>query len=707
MLKKNAQRFWLAGLFAVALLPRIFGLDRFLTTDESYFVAHAGADVARAFLRGDFRETYWHFYPGVTMSWADGLGLAVQWMLARLTGATELPFTRFVDADIRSLMVAARLPVALLTALFVPATYLLLRRRLDRAGTSRTAHRLSVAAALLIAFDPFFVAHSRVAHGDAPVTVFMTLSMLALLLYLRDGGRKMLIFSAVTGSLAALTKAPGQFIAPMVVLAAAVDWLLVARRQKRPDWRLAKRRLFDVALWGGIALLTMIVLWPSMWVDPLGTVTQMISETFGKVDEGHLVYFMGQPVLKPGIEFYLYVIPFRLTPLTSIGMILSLGWLIYRFAGKNRGQKSSLDSLALCLWGLILVLLLAGALSPKKQDRYLLPLFPLLDILAVIGWYGLLQITIDELRITNYVLRSKKQRALALQLSLAIVVLAQGIIVFLWHPYQLAYFNPLMGGLSRAVETTLVGWGEGMEQVAAYLNRKPNAKDLYVASTPSQTLLPYFAGTGENFYTNDIALRADYVVIYRAQQQRLAPSPEIVREYLSREPETVIKIKGVPYAWVYPNTPLIFADVPDWGMLANIGFGDAMRLAGYHLEPQKNSLGVDLFWHALPAIETATGPCVEQTVEYFTATVCPRLDYTISVRLVSAAGDVVAQHDSPPANGLLPTSQWRVDDYVQDHHTLSLPADLPSGEYTLSVVVYQSDTGAVLAGPVEFSPFLY
>jgi Na+/phosphate symporter len=109
-----------------------------------------------------------------------------------------------------------------------------------------------------------------------------------------------------------------------------------------------------------------------------------------------------------------------------------------------------------------------------------------------------------------------------------------------YYPYYLAYFNPLMGGPTRAAETTLMGWGEGMEQVADYLNTKPNANEMYVASTPSQTLLPYFAGTGENFYTNDIAFRADYVVLYLAQMQRLAPSPEIVRYFLAQEPEEII-----------------------------------------------------------------------------------------------------------------------------------------------------------------------
>jgi 4-amino-4-deoxy-L-arabinose transferase-like glycosyltransferase len=191
--------------------------------------------------------------------------------------------------------------------------------------------------ALFIAFDPFFIAHSRVAHGDAPVTVFMGLSVLAFFVYLQatsvhkagnvpaseemrqaERPRRWLLLSAVMGGLAALTKAPGQSVAAFVVLIGAGDWLIEMWRRGRPDWQRARRWLVDLALWGRGGLV-FVVLWPAMWVDPAGTLTRMVSETSGKVEEGHLVFFMGQSALNPGPWFYPYVIPFRLTPVTLMG----------------------------------------------------------------------------------------------------------------------------------------------------------------------------------------------------------------------------------------------------------------------------------------------------------------------------------------------------------------------------------------------------
>jgi len=329
-------------LFLLALLPRIFGLGQFLTTDENTFIFVGGSAVVQAFLRGDFRGTYWHFYPGVTMSWANSLGLAGQWLLERLSGTTSASFAAFIEEDIRHLLVAARLPYALLTAWFAPVVYHLLRRWLDPPQTDSGAHYLAMAAALLIAFDPFFLAHSRVVHGDAPVSVFMMVSILSLFLYLRDGGRGMFVLSAAAGSLAALTKAPGQLMALLVIIFAGADWLVASKKAGRLDWGLAKRRSRDVVLWGALAFGVMALLWPSMWVAPLGTLQQMLGETFGKVNEGHLVFFQGQPTLDPGPWFYLTVIPFRLTPLTSLGALLSLGMLIvFALRGKGAGKQGS------------------------------------------------------------------------------------------------------------------------------------------------------------------------------------------------------------------------------------------------------------------------------------------------------------------------------------------------------------------------------
>ena len=672
-------------LFLAAALPRLVGLNLFLTTDESYFIAHAGSEVIKAFLQGNLRGTYWHFYPGVTLSWLTGIGLSGQYLYLMLTDQSLPSFTQYLDRDVLSLLVAARLPFVLLTAMAVPAIYLLARRLLPE-----SAARLG---GLFLAFDPFYLAHSRVVHGDGPTTVFMSMSVLAFFVYLRRIGgpanqqthsqftihnSSFIILSAIFGGLAALTKTPGPFMALFVAGLSVVSAIIELRHNPIRDIQstlfISRRWLMIIMCWGLVALAVFVLLWPSMWVDPLGTVRQMWDETFYKVEAGHLVYFFGQATLDPGFWFYPYVIPFRLTPVILLGSLLSLVPLARQFLSKRSKISSPLDQSAiLLLWLFTISLFLFGMLSPKKQDRYLLPLFPFLDLLAAVGWLVLFDLIVAVSR--RYIRITVNRSRFILPLSSLLLLLLHFYPVITDYPYYLAYFNPLLGGLPRAVETTLVGWGEGMEQVAAYLNTRPNARNLYVASTPSQTLLPYFVGTGENFYTNDIAFRADYVVLYVTQLQRLAPSPDIVHYFEAQTPEKVITIKGVTYAKIYHNQKLILPAMPADATPVNVGLGNVIRLAGYKAQPGQ----LTLYWHALAPLTT---------------------DYTISVRARAADGRWLAQHDSWPVNGLLPTSQWRQGDYVADTHTLALSeADLAQIN-DFEVVVYNLSDGVTLGPPL-------
>jgi hypothetical protein len=682
-------------LFLLALAPRLPGLRRFLTTDEPYFAQQA-ADVVTALLDGRFADTYWHFYPGVTISWLDGLGFLGQWLRGLLVGA---PFSLDVvetQHGILEVLVALRLPYAILSAAFVVAVFYLARRLFDS--------RVAALAALLLALDPFWLAHSRVAHGDGPVTVFLGLSVLLLFAALppwtvhRPIRHRLLSLSAVAGGLAALTKAPGQFIALFVPLVALEDWVTTSWREGAPDLVLARRWLLRLGAWAGIATLVFVALWPAMWVDAVGTINRMLTETFGKVEAGHLVFFMGEPTLDPGPWFYPYTTLIRMTPVVTIGVLLSLVVLGIRFVQLRRWRVPTLfdrdvDKAALFLWAFVLSLLLFGNLSPKKQDRYLLALFPFLDLLAAYAWIEVIGFVV---RLAGRIPRAEFVRSgndaaspfrppmwlssrLPLVLSYVLIALHAYPVVTA-YPYYLAYFNPLLGGLPRAVQTTLVGWGEGMEQVAAHLNTLPNAEEMTVASVPSQTMLPYFEGTGENFYTNDVALRSDKVVFYISQLQRRAPSPEIVRAFSALEPEHVITVLGQPYAWIYDGPRVITADLPAEAEPVNIGFGDMVRLAGYAVSDGDGEMAITLYWHAMAPMERP---------------------YSVSVRLLDAGGSWLAQQDGWPVNGLLPTTQFRVGDYVADEHRLEVEA--PDAVTTVQVVLYDADTGAAVGAPADLA----
>ncbi|MGC8877943.1 MAG: ArnT family glycosyltransferase [Anaerolineae bacterium] len=655
-------------IFVAALVPRLPGLDLFLTTDEPFNIRQSAA-VVGALLQGDFRSTYWHFYPGLTIAWLNGLGMLFQW----LWNGTAESFMQFMQRDVVELVGAARLPYAILGALYAVAVYEFARRLLG--------HRVALVGALLIAWDPFVLAHTRVAHGDGPVAVFMGLGVLAFLVHLRDPVMRervisnCLVFSAICGGLAMLTKSPGPFIVAFVILVGIGDALI---RRAHGGRDVLRRRWVQLLIWCVLAGVVFVALWPALWVDPFGMLQRMVEETFGKVEAGHLVFFMGQPTLDPGPWFYPYVIAFRLTPIVWMGLfigVVALIWIGLCQKQDVRGCSNGTDLWSVGLMGLFVLALLAfGELSPKKQDRYLLVLFPFLDLLAAWGlvWLGE--------RVIAWSNCSRCFTTWGVSSLWVVLITFHAYPVVTHYPYYLAYFNPLMGGLPRAVETTLVGWGEGMEQVAAYLNAQPDAAKAYVAAVPAHILLPYFRGSGENFYTNDVALRADWVVLYVSQVQRLAPSPEIVRYFRAQRPEHVVELFGVPYAWVYRGPKLITATPPlGLHMVQSVPWeGAPLRLVGYQVEKKNGSAVVTLGWYAPAAVP---------------------IDYTVSVRLIGSDGRWLAQHDGWPAGGLLPTHQLRPGDYVRDVHVLELEEGQPV--HSVQVVVYDATNGVALGAPVD------
>jgi hypothetical protein len=116
-----------------------------------------------------------------------------------------------------------------------------------------------------------------------------------------------------------------------------------------------------------------------------------------------------------------------------------------------------------------------------------------------------------------------------------------------------------MGGGQRAPYAMKVGWGEGLEQAARYLNQKPKAKGLRVFSWYADGPFSYFfIGRSRRMWLDDEVdetrwqrfLNSDYAVTYINQWQRNLP--EQVLEYLSPlEPEHTIWINGIEYIRIY------------------------------------------------------------------------------------------------------------------------------------------------------------
>lgn len=542
----------LLALIIIGLLPRTLNLNDFYTTDEAYFWQGRVARFSAAVSQADWIHTNQTGHPGVTTMWLGSLGR----QLAERAGVPR------PGPGAGALYLAyLRLPLAVANALAVAGGYLLLLRLLPAATAA--------IAALLWATSPFLIAHSRLLHLDALLTSLISLSLLALLAAAvgppgrARWRRPMLPLAGALAGLAMLTKSPGLLLLPFAGLLLFALELGDSRLGAPPARRLAGALLRSLGawlIWLGAAALVFAALWPAMWVDPLGSLGAVAAEVIGNGGKAHSAgnYFMGQAVADPGWAFYPAVVGWRGEPPMTIGLLCLLGswlWLLLRRrAGLAPVARPAPDSPAArqrlviyALLGFALLFVLALSVMAKKFDRYLLPLWPALETLAAIGLVAAARGAYGTVW-GRALFRGRGARRL---LGLAAAV-AIALPLFSYAPYYLAYYTPLLGGGATAQGALLAGWGEGMEQVGAWLDARPDFARGPVLSWLPETLKPFVRPTVAVYDLDVDTLNepANYAVVYSSVAER--DSSQVAEAFASQTaPLFTLRIHGITYASVH------------------------------------------------------------------------------------------------------------------------------------------------------------
>ena len=513
-------------ILALSLSLRLADLDVYLTADESSWEARSMA-FRQALRTGDYTQTYQSEHPGVITMW---VGASAEVIAERVSGPSAVATTDAeVPTGVPALTVWARRIIALLTTLGIAGLYALLWRTLDRAT--------ALAAAALVALDPFFLAHSRVHHLDALLTTLVMLSAAALLAYRRTARPALLAVSGVLGGLAVVAKVPGVFLVPWAVT--TLLWIAIAGRGAAGRGRWAARWASMTAIWVAAAALAIVVAWPAIWAAPRETFTQMLAGAAAEAGQPHAsgAFFWHAIHSDPGAAYYPVVWAFRTTPWVVAGLA---GLAFRRRRGGDGGALAALAALALIIG-------LGVTLSPKKFDRYILPACPLIDIIAAAGLVALWRRFVTP-RLTSPAWRSGLG-------AVAILTLLGTQWAMIWpaRPYYTSYYNPLVGGGGTAQEILQTGWGEGLEQAAAYLNAQSDAGDALIAAQWPNLIAPF--ARGEVARVNKLSpWEPDYVVLASSQVQRGIDAEAIEYYYVGEQPVYTAFSNGVPYAWVYINS---------------------------------------------------------------------------------------------------------------------------------------------------------
>lgn len=691
-------------VFLLALLPRISGLSQFLTTDERLWWGRS-RDFLGGVISPDFTCpkvveneprilleqgtglacTLRTGHPGVITMWSGSLGIWLYYLSSDADQSLlEFVKTLSVDPIDRHSIVWLRLPTAVSYAVFAALVFVFLNKIVTE---TRRGYWVALLAALFLALSPFDIALSRVLHTDALETMLVTLAvLLAFYYWIHSPARTWLLVSGALAGASFLSKTPALFTMPFMALLGV--WYIgqhwSAGQTHSQSMALVRRVFVDGLLWFATALSVTILLWPALWVIPNTAIDFVVKMNFGYAEQGHVKgnFFLGTVSDDPGVWFYPVNWLLHTTPLVLIGVLIGvLFWLIGSPPDDSRQEGGRLAGLwrrlgyrpaatpidALFFLSLLFAVLFTLFLmtSSKKQDRYLLPVYPFLHIIAATGWVWL----------GGQLARLRKWRGRSIEryylLPLVIVtIVLYGLMLIPTYPYYFTYFNPLLGGLSTAAQETTVGWGEGLEQVADYLNQKPQAEELTAVSWYGSAFTPYFVGSSADYFERKgPVISADYALVYINQKQRRLPDDGFFR-FLAQQPlEREFKLNGVPYVWLYrmPGVDYSFAHQRYDGVATLLGWQYLSPVASVPpVVRPGDKLDIGLWWEF-------EGKSPEEA--FFIWLIGP--DYDVWSRTITAP--------TPDAGN---PDDWIRGQIIAEQGTLEIPFDAPPGDYRLLMGFY-------------------
>jgi 4-amino-4-deoxy-L-arabinose transferase-like glycosyltransferase len=415
----------------------------------------------------------------------------------------------------------------------------------------------ALAAAVLLTFSPFSLAHGRSYHVDGLVSTCMLLSAISMLLQIKTGKYRYLFLSGIAGGLAFLSKTPSLFLIPFTLLVLVRQ--LVGRlssgwtdhQDNWPRWILAEiwqTLLLPMLIWLLMAAL-MFALWPAMWIQPGQVLSNMFTGTQIHVNKphGNPRFFAGRIHYDhPGFRLYPLLLIFNSTFLTIIFLVAALG--LYTFWRRTRPPLQSKYFWLVVSY--VVFFTLQMSIGAKQSERYILPAYLALDVLAAIGIGGIIDLMLRALAGRHELLYRYFP-------SLVIGLVATSLIgmVIRYAPDYSAHHNYLLGGNPVAVAMVEVGSGQdaGTAHIGSYLNRYAQADtDIVAVDGNSRAMAMYYKGQIESIKGLD--QEADfYLFSLEIRQRDLGGSgwEEVWRAHKDCVPVLTVSFDGVEYMRLY------------------------------------------------------------------------------------------------------------------------------------------------------------
>jgi len=464
-------------LFLVALGFRLWGItDQFEAWDETAIVRNG--EINLNYIRnGDFSAESWSLVK-------EHPPFARYFYGATRIVSLRIPyFTNVLDQDypLGRRYTFQRIVSAIIASLSVVLVFLLVKKFYNK--------KAGVISALILSFTPYFIGHSRIATQESLVAFLTLFAVYVFFLALKskDLNNKLYLAAGLILGFAISTKFNAVFF---LVLFAALA-VLHFRHTFVKDWKkIFNNRIILIPI---ISFLTLYLMWPWLWPDPVGRILLSLS----RIDNSrYLEYFLGQyPSPHPWYYFFVYFFA-ATSPVMLFGVVTFILKIIFR-----RGNYD--------LWFLLYFLTpFLASFSPLRMDgiRYIFPVYPALAIICGLSIDWLVNI-----------LKMDKKRKVKIAASYILPPLIVGYLVFLaviYHPFYMDYYNSFAGGPKNVYEKRLFDfgyWGEGLRSAFRYLSDIADDKPItvYYITVP----LHVTPDVSSNLHKIGQIEAADYVII--------------------------------------------------------------------------------------------------------------------------------------------------------------------------------------------------
>jgi hypothetical protein len=544
-------------LLVVTITPRLAQLDSFVTVDEPFWLS-VGANYYYALGQRELENTVYEYHPAVTTMTFITAAFLTDFPDYRSLGQGYFnvdkekfdPFLIETGHDPMYLLYLSRLfQVMVIVVLALLIFYFLSHLIGEKKAFLVTA---------LTSSAPYFLGHSRVLSHEAIVAFCVLASIFGMMAYLENDKKwYYLLLSAAAAAVAQLTKSSAMAMFPVVALMLAVS---VFERIKERGFKSALvDHLKIFGIWFVLMALVYFILWPGMWVAPGKMLYEVYGNAFSYAFQGARLevtqelqpsQFSVDTVGATALAFVREILESS-TLITWLGILLAGTSLFLR--GKNAPSSTEKKIFVYFLTTAVMFILLFSIAQGKNYRHYIMASHVSVDVIAALGWAVWLGWLGMKWETTN---------RLGVRISgAALLVTMQLAIAFAFYPYYYTHYNPIFAMITGTPPAS--NYGEGIEQAAAYLAKKPNGESLKVFAYRGRGPFSYFF-PGETIILNPLFMdepgmpsmfekleQADYVVITDTLGLRSEGNALFVQSLNSIEPEHSIYIKGVSPIHIY------------------------------------------------------------------------------------------------------------------------------------------------------------